>query len=84
MKQKGTSLILTTAIIGAAVILVLVLLLILKGGASNTSQEITTPPSQAEIQNSSDLDAAASDLGITNIDSMDGDLNQISQDASTF
>ncbi|MDO8486805.1 MAG: hypothetical protein Q7S45_00715 [Candidatus Curtissbacteria bacterium] len=84
MKQKGTSLILTTVIVGTIVILALALLLFLKGGTTNTIQEAVTPPNQAEIQNSSDLDASASDLDITNIDSMDNDLNLIGQDASTF
>ena len=83
--KKGTSLILTTVIISAIVVSALVLLLTLKGGTTNTNQQSTPATEQtSQIQNSSDLETAAADLDATNVDSVDGDLNQINQDASTF
>lgn len=83
MKQKGVSSILVAVVIGAVVVLALILMFALKGGTS-TSQQLTPATQTSEIQNSSDLDAAASDLDATNVDSTDGQLTQIDQDASTF
>lgn len=44
----------------------------------------TQQPATSVIQNTSDLDAAATDLDKTDVDGMDTELNQIDADASTF
>jgi len=53
---------------------------------NNGGQQITQTqqPVAPPIENSSDLDAAATDLDNTDIDQVDTELNQIDADASTF
>lgn len=76
-------------IIAVVVIVVIAAIYFLSRGSSvsnPTTQTITNPPtSQTQgIQNDSNLTSASTDLDNTDLNSMDGDLNQNQIDASTF
>ena len=78
-KQKGNTLLIV--LILAAAVLIGGYVLYQRGAMPSANQ----PEQQSNaIQNDSGLQSASNDLDSTNVDSMDTELNQTTQDASNF
>lgn len=85
-KRKGFNPIIALIAVGVAVVIIVLFLLTQKGGLPAPEKPGTqrTTQSVPAIQNANDLNAVASELDNTDLDGLDGELNQLDTDASTF
>ncbi len=89
-KQKGFSLIIIIAIVAVVILAGVFLVFKMTAAPTNLGNQNGQPvvetqqPTQSAIQNSAGLDAAATDLDKTDIDSVNTELNQLDKDATAF